>query len=205
MVITNWKKPKEERKCRGCGEKLPAQPLKVSESNTLQTYLTISTRMCKKCQMERARLKKEQKKERELQRKAKARLRKAQSSKGRKSLKKKAEELLHRYLRLRAKDFQGNCVCYTCGRLVPYELTNASHFWHGKLDLDERNLKVCCIGCNKYKHGELGKYAIHLIEDYGKEWVDRLRIDAENEEMNNYTYEFLLATIEKYTNLLKTL
>ena len=134
----------------------------------------------------------------------KKRMKKLDTQISRKKLKKKAEALLHQYLRKRACDFSGNVRCYSCRKTVPYEKTNAGHYRHGKLDLDERNLKVQCITCNLWKSGELGLYTIHLVEDYGLEWVKRLKEDADK-DVGQYSYEFLLETIEKYNNLLKSL
>lgn len=121
-----------------------------------------------------------------------------------KSLKKKAESKLHEYIRKRAQDFSGNVTCYTCRRTVPYEQVNAGHRWHGKLDLEEDNLKPCCIRCNNWLHGNLGMYERHLIEDYGIEWAKDLERRAA-QDVKKYTVEELQAVIEKYTNLLKSL
>ena len=123
---------------------------------------------------------------------------------GRKKLKKKAEALVRLYVRKRAVDFSGNIQCFTCLKRVPFEKTNAGHFRHGKLDLDTRNLRPQCVTCNLYKSGELGRYAIRLIEEQGKEWVDQLNQDADR-DTGQHTTEFLLETIEKYKELLKKL
>jgi len=69
-------------------------------------------------------------------------------------------------------------ICYTCGLQFDKYTTNAGHFHHGKLDFDRVNIHCQCIGCNKYKHGNLGLYAIHLVKQYGIEVVDDLALRA---------------------------
>lgn len=51
---------------------------------------------------------------------------------------------------------------------------HAGHYIHGKLDFDEMNVNAQCAYCNKYRHGELGVYALRLIDLYGREKVDDL-------------------------------
>lgn len=40
------------------------------------------------------------------------------------------------------------------------------------------NVHCQCVGCNTYKHGNLGEYAIRLIKDYGQDEVDLLILRA---------------------------
>jgi len=54
----------------------------------------------------------------------------------------------------------------------------AGHFIHGKLDFDERNIRVQCVKCNMYLSGNLGAYAERLIRENGLEWIEQLRNDA---------------------------
>lgn len=123
---------------------------------------------------------------------------------GRKALKKKAEEVLHMYIRKQAADFSGNVQCYTCRKFVSFENAQAGHFRHGKLDLDERNLKACCVECNMYKDGELEWFASRLVEDYGREWLRQLNQDADR-DTGIYTCEELEKTIQYYQKKLAEL
>lgn len=124
--------------------------------------------------------------------------------KSKKALKKKAEELLHFYVRKMAVDFSGNAQCYTCRKYVPFEKTQAGHFRHGKLDLDERNLKACCVTCNLFNDGELDLYVFRLVDDYGKEWLDQLNRDADR-DTGLYSYGELLEKIAYYQDKLDKL
>lgn len=104
-------------------------------------------------------------------------------------LKKKAESVFHKYIVLRDKR-----ICFTCGK----EGNQAGHFRHNKLDFDEMNLNCQCAGCNLFKHGELGIYAIKLIEKYGKDKVDDL-IYRSNTQSNKFSRIELEEIIAKYT------
>lgn len=118
---------------------------------------------------------------------------------------KKAEASLHLYIRKRACTFQGYVECYTCRKMIEFERTHAGHFWHGKLDLDERNLKPQCgFSCNVGKSGNLAHYSARLIEDYGAEWFNQLKIDAAR-YVPEKDVEKLKAIYFKYEGLLKSL
>ncbi len=179
----------------------------------------MQTGSCKKCDKNRyanlslcylhhrehEKAKKEAKAKEEKQRAEAKRLKKLQTVSGRSKLKKKAEALLHMYIRRRAMRPDGLIQCYTCKKLKPLEKVHAGHRYHGKLDLDERNLKPQCGWyCNVSLSGNLGNYERNLVADYGKEWADQLYLDAQR-DTGQYTYDFLIQAIEKYTNLLKTL
>jgi hypothetical protein len=93
-------------------------------------------------------------------------------------LKAEAEKWFHLFIRLRdslkTTKTVHHCICYTCGKDIPFKQIQAGHFRHGKLDFDEDNLHGQCQACNKWGHGKLDLYTIHLINDYGKEFVDDL-------------------------------
>lgn len=90
----------------------------------------------------------------------------------------KTWKVMSEWVRRSGADWRGYVACYTCGIQLHYKLCHASHFIHGKLDFDERNLKSCCVQCNLYLSGNLGHYAVRLIEENGIEWVHKLQADA---------------------------
>ena len=60
--------------------------------------------------------------------------------------------------------------CVTCGKSFHWKETQAGHFVHGTSSLswlDERNVHVQCIRCNKFLHGHLTRYAEFMINTYG--------------------------------------
>ena len=112
-----------------------------------------------------------------------------------KKLFKKAWELQKQRLRKRA-NFQDLIECYTCYKLIPVKESQCGHFWHGKLDLDLRNIKIQCSGCNLFKHGNLTTYASRLIREHGQEWF--LELDRDASRDRGYTIEQLQEIIKKY-------
>lgn len=96
----------------------------------------------------------------------------------RKSLHKKLWDRQSLRIRKSAANFQDLVQCYTCSKFINYKEAQLGHFWHNKLDFDERNLRIQCIYCNHYKHGNLGKYAKRLIMENGLDWFNQLEADA---------------------------
>ena len=83
-----------------------------------------------------------------------------------KTLKQKLWTLFSRYIRQRDKG-----KCFSCGNIRHWEQQQAGHFRHGTWDFDERNINCQCVRCNKWLHGNLGTYAVRLIEKYGMEVI----------------------------------
>lgn len=100
----------------------------------------------------------------------------------------KAEKVFHRYIVLR-----DNHICFTCGQYG----TQAGHFKHNKLDFDEINLNCQCERCNYYLSGNLGEYAIRLINKYGKKKIDDL-IFRSNTQTNKFSISELKEITKKY-------
>ena len=95
-----------------------------------------------------------------------------------KRLNNQAWKLMSKWIRIKDADWRGYVTCYSCGKIITYQQANAGHRYHGKLNYDERNVKVQCVECNLHKHGNLGDYEQHLIRDYGLEWSEQLKRDA---------------------------
>ena len=79
------------------------------------------------------------------------------------------------WIRRKDADSNGMVRCYTCGKVIHWKEANASHYLHNKLDFEPANVKPCCVGCNKFKHGNLGAFAERLIFEYGADVVQDLR------------------------------
>ncbi len=117
-----------------------------------------------------------------------------------KSLRKKAWKLQSEYIRK-----YENYICFTCGAKVTKTTSQAGHYIHGCLDFDSINIHCQCVRCNKWLHGNSGKYAERLIADYGEEAVIRLRqreVEAKSKG-EKYTIEELEHWIKMYTLALK--
>lgn len=70
-----------------------------------------------------------------------------------------------------------NYICFTCGKQGDKYNTNAGHFMHGSQDFVRENIHCQCIHCNKFLSGNLGVYAIRLIEKYGLKKVKELQFN----------------------------
>jgi hypothetical protein len=95
-----------------------------------------------------------------------------------KTLKAKAWKLMSEYIRSKDKDKIDFITCYTCPKYAHWREFHCGHHFHGRLDYDERNLKPQCVGCNRYKHGNLHLYAERLISENGQAWYKKLKLDA---------------------------
>ena len=82
------------------------------------------------------------------------------------------------WVRRKDADFAGYVTCYTCPKVMQWREAHCGHHWHGKLDLDERNLRVQGACCNTYRHGNLNVYTRRLIQENGLEWYEQLERDA---------------------------
>ena len=74
------------------------------------------------------------------------------------------------YIRCRDANYQGYCVCITCGKVAPWKEMDAGHWLHGKFPgtwLNPKNVHAQCPQCNKYKDGARDIYAIRLEAKYG--------------------------------------
>lgn len=99
-------------------------------------------------------------------------------------------------------------VCYSCGEINDWKLCQAGHFHHDKLDFDRRNIHCQCVRCNKWLSGNLGNYALHLMEDIGIEGINKLKQDAMQSlatGLNKTTVEDYKLMIEDFERQLQLL
>ena len=120
-----------------------------------------------------------------------------------KALHKRTWNIFSKYIRKSSADYSGYASCYTCYKKYPWQEMNASHYFHRRLDFDERNIKACCVKCNQYLHGNLGNYATRLISEHGIEFIEQLKRDANSH--SGYTFTELKEIHSKYTILFKGL
>ena len=93
--------------------------------------------------------------------------------------------LFSRWIRLKAADIRtGYIVCFICGKPVHWTNADTMHYIprrHGATRFNLYNNHAGCVECNRYKDGNLVKYAKRLTEVYGEGTTERL------EEMRNWT------------------
>jgi hypothetical protein len=153
-------------------------------------------RICWTCHLEANRKKREDKLAKQAVSKQKKKARFEQGETYRKRLMKEAWKVWSKYIRNKNVDDQGRAECFTCGIKMPPEHLQAGHFFHGRLNFDERNIHPQCVRCNKHLHGNATHYAVRL----NIEGVDlkQLRRDAEIKG-NGYSIKELQEIIAKFT------
>jgi len=109
-------------------------------------------------------------------------------------LKKIAQQVFNRYVRLRDKDLP----CISCGHSGNRQF-HAGHYksqgGNASLRFNEDNCHKQCSICNNYKSGNLAQYRINLIKKIGIKRVEDLE---NNRTTKSYTVEELKEIIEKY-------
>lgn len=68
-------------------------------------------------------------------------------------------------------------TCYTCGKKGDKTNMDAGHFFSRRytaIKFDETNVHCQCVGCNKYKSGNMIEYMKRFMIDYGAEHFERL-------------------------------
>lgn len=115
------------------------------------------------------------------------------------TLKKKLDAIFSLYIRQKY-EVDGLVECYTCGVQKPLKSMQNAHFWsrsHLSTRWDEDNCRVCCVGCNVYKHGNYIVYTQKILKEIGQEAFDKL------EQKKNMSFspskEWLTKQIEFYT------
>jgi 5-methylcytosine-specific restriction endonuclease McrA len=100
-----------------------------------------------------------------------------------------------------------NGICFTCGKKDDYRNVDAGHYVPRSAGLslyfDPRNVHVQCVGCNRFRHGNLQAYAIALRDKYGPNILEEL--DAKRREIKKYSVPEYQALIEEYKEKLKDL
>lgn len=106
-------------------------------------------------------------------------------------LKKKVQREVNAYVRLR----DTNDPCISCQKFVMMANVDAGHYISqgssGALRYELENINKQCDACNRYKHGNLIEYRIHLIEKIGLESVEYL--EAHRHDTKKWTREELEA------------
>jgi hypothetical protein len=110
-------------------------------------------------------------------------------------LKKAADKVFSQYVRMKGCDEQGIGECYTCGIRKHWKELHAGHFYHGKLDYDERNRRPQCPQCNTYKSGNLAIFGTKLAQELGAGGMKKLLLEANTKI---YTWTELKQIIEIY-------
>lgn len=117
------------------------------------------------------------------------------------ALKKKAWKLLSFYVRTKDVDKRGRAQCFTCGIKKPWKKMHAGHFVQGRrpsilFELDI--IRVQCVGCNRFRHGNLNVFTPLMIQHIGLDKVyDYWDLAETSVDRKPEDYVKLIAKFEK--------
>lgn len=118
------------------------------------------------------------------------------------SLKKKAWKVVSIYVRTRGMDERGKVKCYTCDKKDHWKKMYAGHFVQGRrpsilfqLDI----IRVQCVGCNRFRHGNLNVFTPKMINELGLEKV-RYYWNL-GEQSVKYDRDFYMALYKRFAEL----
>lgn len=131
---------------------------------------------------------------------------KKNKSKTKRNLIKTLDGYFSKYIRLINSDENGFCKCITCGKEYFWKKIDCGHFISRQYHItrfDERNCKPQCISCNRFKQGEWLKFESKLIEIYGIEEIEDLKLLAKT--LENFSISELNEKISFYRKKVKEL
>ena len=119
-------------------------------------------------------------------------------------LKKKLWKIFSEYIRRSHADWQGMVTCVTCGKYMHWKEADAGHY-HPRTDglamfFEEKNVHPQCNPCNRWRHGNLTKYALYLRKRYGEQILEEL--EWKQKQGTEIKYLDYLRLIEFYKNKL---
>lgn len=74
------------------------------------------------------------------------------------------------FIRLRDSDYNGMCVCITCGKIFHYKSGDAGHFIsrnHKSTKYDEKNVNAQCAADNRFQSGKQYEHGLAIDKKYG--------------------------------------
>ena len=91
------------------------------------------------------------------------------------TLKKKLWVIFSQFVRRRD---DGTCI--SCGIKKPWKEQDAGHYYARTFGLSlffhEKNVNTQCTACNRFRHGNLARYAVGLKKKYGDRILDELEV-----------------------------
>jgi hypothetical protein len=104
-------------------------------------------------------------------------LTKPQLKKVKKITKQKVWEVFSKYIRLKYADKNGYVICYTCGRKMRWQESDAGHGASGRgnaILFNEKFVRPQCIRCNIFLKGNYDVFHAKLIKEYGPGILDEI-------------------------------
>ena len=134
-----------------------------------------------------------------LKRRAKSARKSRAKSASMSGLVRKLDTVFSRFVRMSWADEGGTVRCVTCGKLLHWKESHASHFCsrrHMSTRWDKMNVHPCCPRCNVFEYGALDEYSRFIIDTYGREAFDALL--SSKRETKKWTRPELEGLIRKY-------
>lgn len=94
-----------------------------------------------------------------------------------KSLERSLDKLFSLYIRLRDTNENGYFKCPTCGRILPWEKADCSHYWsrsHKSTRWNEDNCVAECSYCNRFDSSHLDGLGRFLKKKLGEQKFEML-------------------------------
>ena len=98
--------------------------------------------------------------------------------------KKDAWKVFSLYIRTR-DSHDGKAICFTCEYLFPIKELQAGHFVPGRKNVllfHEQNCHQQCLRCNVFLKGNLIEYYPRMVEKYGLDTIEALKLVALKEK-----------------------
>ena len=96
----------------------------------------------------------------------------------------KADKLTSLYIRQKFADDNGNVQCISCDTVLPWQELHCAHYIGRAAKATrwlEENLHPACPRCNYFnKEYHMREYTLKMIDLYGREFVNALRIIGKN-------------------------
>lgn len=123
------------------------------------------------------------------------------------SYKAKLWKIFSEFIRLRDSNLDGQAMCVTCDKWMPWKEGQAGHFIQGRTNgilFDERNVHFQCAPCNIWKHGNLENYYPFMMDKYSQSVIDDLkRLKRQLVKLDSTWYENHIEYYIEQVRLLK--
>lgn len=117
-----------------------------------------------------------------------------------KTLKRKADELWSKFIRLSEADQTGYCHCCSCGQAAPWKEMDCGHFVSRNHTLGRFKRENChaqCRRCNRFREGNKAGYAVYLQKQYGAGILEALN------QLQYQTHKFTVDELQELIDKIK--
>lgn len=116
------------------------------------------------------------------------------------TLKRTADELWSKYIRLYESDQAGYVRCCSCGKAAHWKEMDCGHFVtrnHSLGRYKRENCNAQCRRCNRFQEGNKAGYAVYLQSRYGQSILDKLN------QLQYQTHKFTVDELQELIDKIK--